>query len=271
MAYILAGIQGALTSWGSANQNATIASAITPASVNCTIAGDSQNVTGLNANYATMIPGLKSTSGTITGFTGSTPYIATSGQVAYNSGGYALHIYSAEATLRTATVHDITELSSGSQWKAFRPDLFTWSFRYTAGIDNTDPIVAPPNTGASLPTVTLTYGSGATLIGSGLIRQVTPTIVRGQKQIATFEVDGSGSLATAGGIFGTSTLGGSVNTAPLWAAGGAATGAMVITAAGSRTYTIADSFWTAIKLSWTPASAARVDINWQGTGALTIG
>lgn len=269
MAYIVAGIQGALTSWGSTNQNSTILSGITPASVNLRVMSDTPNVSGLGNSYESHIPGLKFSNGSISGYNGSAPALGATGNVAYSAGGYALHVYSAEVTIRTTTVHDITELNAGSQWMRFRPDALAWSMRYTAGIDSATALVLPPDTGASIPTVTLTYATGATLAGSGVIRQVSAAIVRGQKSIATYEVQGSGTLGTVGGVFGTSTLGSTANAAPLWAAGGSATGAMVITAVTSRTYTLSDSFWTSIRLRWTPAAPVAVDIDFQGDGSVT--
>lgn len=271
MAYVLISDQGALTSWGSGNQNATILAAITPARATLDIVENVANVSALGTAYESFIPNLKSVAGSIGGYIGSAPYIGAIGIVAFSSGGYALHVTEAEVSIRTTTAHDITELNAGSQWMRFRPGTLTWSIRYTAMIDSGTAIVAPPDTGASLPTVTLTYGSGATVAGAGVIRQVGVAIVRGNKQLVTYEITGTGTLTTAGGIFGTSTLGSTHNTAPIWNAGGSATGAMVITAASGRTYSMADSFWTGIRLRVTPNAPASVDISWQGDGAVTIG
>jgi hypothetical protein len=265
MAYPLIGDQGVVTSWGSANQNATILSNITPASTTINIDGDPQRITGLGVSTETEIPGLKSARGTISGFMGSSPYLGAICNVAYSSGGYALHVQSFEIVLSTA-VHDLTEFNAGNQYKKFRPDSLRWGMTYTAIIDSGTAIVAPPDTGASLPTVTLTYGSGITCAGTGVIRSTAANITRGNKQMVTFGVDGNGNLTTAGGIFGTSTLGSTFNTAPLWNAGGSATGAMVITAASGRTYTLNDSFWTSIRIRGTPTTPVQVSIDWQGEG-----
>jgi hypothetical protein len=267
MAYPLISDQGAVTSWGTGgNQNAVILAGITPASTTIAIDGDSQNITGIGVSTETSIPGLKSARGTISGFMGSSPYIGAAANIAWGTGGYALHIQDFEAVLRTTRVHDLTEFNAGNQYKKFRPDSFAWGLRYTAIIDSGTAIVAPPDTSGSLYTVTLTYGSGATLAGTGLVRQVGVNITRGSKQQVVYEVMGNGNLTTASGIFGTSTLGSTFNTAPLWNTGGSATGAMVITAISGKTYTLNDSFWTSIRIRGTPTTPVSVSVDWQGEG-----
>jgi len=205
------------------------------------------------------------------GFAGSSAYIGNNGAITYSAGGYALHVPEFTWNASTPAVHDITEFNSGSppEWRTYMPDIFQNSARYVAGIDADTAIVFPPAPGAALPTFTMTYKSGATLAMTGLIQRVGPAIVRGQKNMATYDVLGSGTTTAVGGVFGSHTFGGTLNGDPLWSAGGSATGAIVVTAASGRTYSGTDSFWTSLQLQCTVGGAVMVSGSIQGCGTLT--
>jgi len=265
------GEEGALTSWGSANINATILSGMITNSCTLFVGSDTQDVTGLGAHAAVNIPGLKTWRVDFRGFAGSSAYIGNNGAITYSAGGYALHVPEFTWNASTPAVHDITEFNSGSppEWRTYMPDIFQNSARYVAGIDADTAIVFPPAPGAALPTFTMTYKSGATLAMTGLIQRVGPAIVRGQKNMATYDVLGSGTTTAVGGVFGSHTFGGTLNGDPLWSAGGSATGAIVVTAASGRTYSGTDSFWTSLQLQCTVGGAVMVSGSIQGCGTLT--
>lgn len=275
MAYWSRGAEGAITSWGSTNIYSTILAGITPVSAVLYVGSDDIDVTGLGAFAVTKIPGLKSARVDFRGYAGSTTYIGNNGNLAYSAGGYALHVPEWNWSMATPTVHDITEFNPTVVWRSFMPDIYASSIRFTAGIDSTTALVMPPDPAAALPTLTLTYKSGATIASTGLIRAVSPSVVRGQKNVATYELVGTGNTTTVGGIFGSRTWGGSNNSdttngMPLWSAGGSAAGAMVITAVTGRTYSLADSFITSMRLSCNVGGAVMLEGSIQATGAVTV-
>ncbi len=279
MGYPTIGSEGQVTSWGSANINATILAAITSHTAVLTIDGDPQDITGLATSQTSRIPGLKSATVRISAMIGSTPYLGNRGFVTYNTGGYALHVYDWTWTA-TSQVHDITEFSSSSSpnWMSFRPDVFYATASYTAGIDSSTALVLPPDPGASLNAITLSSlsnGSGtstADLSATGVLARLTGNIRKYQKDLATYEINGTGAWTAAGAssIFGSRTFANASNADPLWNAGGSATGALVFRSTTGRTYTCADSFWRQIRIRAGVAQVSQIDIDIQVSGAVTV-
>lgn len=284
----LIGSQGSVVSWGAtgtaSNFYADLLSSITPASARWTISGDVHDVTGMGTYAVAKIPGLKSATAVISGFGGNaagavTPYVGNRGTLSFSAGGYALHIQSWEWTARTLAVHDITSTTQATPvlWRYFRPDIFTHSCRFTALVDDTTSLVNLPDVGASLPTVTLTYGSSQTIAVTGILRMVDCTVAKGNKQLVTYEIDGTSTAAMSGGFLsglGTSdTWGGSANLTPFWTAGSASIeGQLIInnTSTGPKRVTFADSFWTSIRVAVSPGAPVGVQIGVQATGVVTI-
>lgn len=272
MAYNLIGANAVVTSWGSTNFYSTCLAAITPNSARITITNDDQEVTGIGAFASVMIPGLKSANVVLGGYAGSSPYLGNAGAITSTGtpNGYVTTVQSWEWIARTPTVHDITPFGGTPTWKTFRPDIFTSSLRYTALVDSSTSLAPAPDAGGGLQTVTLTYVSGGTIAMSGLIRQIGVTAARGNKQLVTYQLDGSSTVTTAGGIFGSFTMGGANNTHPLWSAGGSAAGAMVVTLGTGKTISLADSFYTNMRVSCAPSAPVAVEFNVQATGAVSI-
>lgn len=275
MAWPLIGSEGSVGSWGSTNFYSTLLTALSPNSAIVNVTSDSQDITELATFTVAELPGLLFGSATISGFAGASPALGNNGGIAYSAGGYALHVYRSSVRMFTPTVHDITAMNTGSPptVRAFRPDIFQIGGEYTAGIDSGTALVLPNIPGDSLPTLTLTYLSGATLSGPAIIRQVGPSVVRGQKQVATYQWRGTGSWASVGGLFGTRTFGSGANLDPLWSAGGSAAGAMTINMKAASTVKkvdFADSFWTGISLDWEPGAPVKASISVQATGAITV-
>ena len=272
MSYPLISANATVTSWGSTNFYSTVLAAITPNSARINITNDDQEVTGIGAFASVMIPGLKSANVTLGGYAGSPVYLGNAGSITSTGtpNGYVTTVQSWEWVARTPTVHDITPFGGTPTWKTFRPDIFTSSLRYTALVDSSTSLAPAPDAGGGLQTVTLTYVSGGTIAMTGLIKQIGVTAVRGNKQLVTYQLDGSSTVTTAGGIFGTYTMGGANNTHPLWSAGGSAAGAMVVTLLTGKTISLADSFYTSMRVSCAPSAPVAVEFNVQATGAVTI-
>lgn len=279
MGYQTIGAEGRVTSWGSANFYSTLLAAITPQSARLVVVGDGQDITGLFTSQTSRIPGLKSATVEITGQVGAAPYLGNRGFVSYSGSEYDSHVYEFDWTCTTPTVYDITEYSSSDspEWRTFRPDMFDATCRFTAGVDHTDALTLPPDPGASLPTVTLCYksnGSGtstASLAAAGLINQLTAQTRVRNKNVATYEILGSGAWTAAGAdsIFGARTFAGSSNVDPLWSAGGSAAGQLIFQMASGRTFTCSDSFWTRIALRGRVNAPTEISISVQVTGTVT--
>jgi len=270
VAYWTKGDSGSVVSWGSANFYSTLLAGISPARATVFVGADTPDVTAFQAFAATSIPGLKMCRATISAYAGSTPYLGNAGTLAYDMGGYALHVPGWQWTASTPAVHDITEFNPSVVWRSFMPDIFQAACSFTAGIDSATAVVLPPAPAASLPVLTLTYKTGGTLASSAIISSLNSTIAVRNKNVAAYNVKMTGTTTAAGGIFGTKTFGSTINTDPLWSAGGAAVGALVIQAYSGRTYTFADSMWTRIQLTCEVGAPVRVDIDVQGSGALTV-
>lgn len=271
MAYWTKGETGRLTSWGSANLNATILSNISPARCTLFVGSDTPDVTAFQAYAAAKIPGLKRWNISVSAYAGSTPFLGNAGTLAYSAGGYALHVPSWTWTGGCDAILDMTEFNPSVVWRNFAPSIWNANAQYTAGIDSATSLALPPSPGAALPTLTLTYGSGATLAASSIISSMNANIAVRNKNTAAYQTVGSGNWTAVGGIFGSYVFGNNgANADPLWSAGGSATGAIVMQAASGRTYTGADSFMTRCQITCEVGSPVRVDIDIQGMGALTV-
>lgn len=274
MSYPVIGANATVGSWGSANQNATILSNIIPASARYSLSNNGQDITGLGAFAVSEMPGLHSAGVTIGGLAGASATLGTSIQVAYSGGTvapYALSMQSLSLVMRTPTVHDITAGSSGSPatFMSFRPDIFQCAARFTALVDSGTPITLPDTYGNTLNSAVFTYMSGGTLTLTGHVRTLEQTAIKGGKQLVTYGIGSVGTVVSAGGLFGVHTFGGTNNADPLWSAGGAATGALVLNmlGAGTRKITFTDSFWTSIAINATaPGQAVGVEIAIQPSG-----
>lgn len=292
MAYPLIAGEGSVYSWGTtSNFYVDLLAAMTTNSARWSIVGDMHDVTGTGALNIAKIPGLKTATATISGFGGNaagaaTPYVGNRGSLTFSS-GYALHIQSWEWTARTTAVHDITSTTQTTPllWRYFRPDIFTHSCRFTALVDSAtgagNAIVAPFDVGAAVSTVVLTYGSSQTITLSGYPRAVSVSIVKGTKQLVTYEIDGTSTVAISGGFLSglgaTDTWGNTADSFPLWTAstGGAAVGALIINnnaggAGATKKVTFADSFWTSLSVSVSPSAPVGIQVGVQATGVVTI-
>lgn len=280
MAYPTVGTEGNLVSWGSANIYSTLVTNMRTFSAVFNEGADVVETTGLNSTAASRLPGLKSSSVSLSayGMTGAAnayPNLGNVGTFVYTGSPththYSLHVQSYDVTIETAAVHDITELTAAPKFRSFRPDYCTVSGSMQCIADSSTKIENLPDPNdAALPILTLTYGTTATLAGTAVCNQLGATVRRGDKNIVnySFHSDNATPWAAAGAlsIFGALTFG-----VPTWSAGGAAIGAMVIaTLTGSRTISLADSFWRRIRLRCAPGELVSVDIDVVGSGTVTM-
>lgn len=275
MGYPTAGSEGTVVSWGSANFYATLLSRMSPNSAVVSVNGNPLDITALDEEVNQWLPGLNSWKASIRSRwknNAGAIKLGNVGNVAWSEGGYATHIRGFEITAKTR-VHDITEqvgVSSAPVWMAFRPDGLEVTGRVRTLIDSSTALVLPHLPTTALATLTLTYGDEATddilTIGSTLMAQASASLQVGQ--LNTYEYDFSGGSITPAGTgspFGTSALG-----TPLWGQLATTPGAIVIASlTGSKTLTGADSFYESWTLRADVGGAVELDVEVQGTGALT--
>lgn len=276
MAYPTTGIEGAVTSWGSANFYSQFLSNITANRARLTQSTDTLDSTGLGAASMANRPGLTTWDVEITAHAFSTPRVGNAGSVAFSSGGYALYVEEFEVEI-TCPPLDYTSLTSAPTARIFRPGLPTWRGSFRAKIDNTTAIVPANIIGDTLKTLTLIYGTDTSnnrLVGTAVLTPLEAEIQVGQINTIGYSFVGTGDLLASGtsSLFGTGTnpTTNYVMT-PAWSQGGAAAGALVLTASTGRTYSLADSFWNSITLRCPVAGLVSCEIGAKALTSLTIG
>lgn len=275
MGYPTTGLQGSIASWGTGgNFYATLLARMTSAAATISLTNEPVDVGGLGVQAAVMRAGLSSATVEITGFLDATPRLGNVGLIAFSAGGYTQHLRGYELEIRTLQTHDITTLvgpSGAPEWRAMRPDGHGWSASVEAIADSGTAGPLPLTPTGTNATVTMTYldqTTDASFAGSGFISSSRQQVQRGQLNTIEYTVTGAGALTPAGTTspFGTTAL-----STPLWSEGGSAAGPMVIaTLTGSRTYTLADSFWTRLRLGVRVGEPVSIGLTVQATGAVTV-
>ena len=276
MGYPVQGINGVVNSWSGTFQSNLLSKMVANAAVHNMSAAAAQ-VTGLNAAVESYIPGVGTWEVTIGGTAFASSRLGNQGLVAFSAGGYVYHVDSARVKIE-AQVHDITAFAATSPiWGRFMPGVSNWSATYRCRVDSANNVPIPhlaPTTsdgGASLPTVTFTYGKSndATLAGSCMIDRVSPAIRRGDQVWVDIGVRGTGALtpAGAGSILGSTAFG-----QPEWDQGSSppvstTQPSISFQAATSRTY-VGSCFWKSIELAWDVRSPVSIVVVAQGTGEL---
>lgn len=272
MGYPVVAVEGAVTSWGSANFYSTLLSRFSPMSARVLIAQEAVEVTELNTTFRASIPGLKSCTALLRGYSFATPALGNVGIVATSGSDYVTHVegwtinIEANAIDITALNVDDTLSSGAPKWRRFRPDYSRWSGTYTAKIDSSTTLTTPPDAGGSLPTLTFTYGSNATLAGSAVITGVDVSEERGAAALVTYSFTGAGALTPGNS---SSPLGSTAFGIPTWTAGGSRAGELVITTGNSKTLTVYDSFWRRLAITCRVGEAVMLEADVQGSGSVT--
>jgi len=270
MGYPTIGIEGELTSFGSANFNSVMLAAMKPSGCTLNVAGDVVDVTALTDTIQANTPGLKAWTIQTDAFALATPAIGANGLITLSS-GYALHCYGWTVNIAPVAVHDITEFSASPpvQWRSYMPDYNRWSGTLEFGIDSATALTMPPNPAGSLPTLTMKMDGTATLAGSVLLNTNSIRVVRGNPNRATVSFTGSGLLTPAGATNPLGTTAADLSRF-LWSAGGSATGAVVMTASTGRTYSGADSFVSSVGIACAVGAPVTMQVGIQGCGVLTV-
>lgn len=275
MAYRTVGVDGEVTSWGSANFYSTMLARLTPVAIDWDENNDPIEVAALGTDYDTNIPSVRSWRATLRARAFATPRIGNVGTVTFSAGGYALHVRRWSLTIE-AQVHDITELASspasGPTWRDFRPDRSRISGTISCHADSGTVPVNTHAIGASAPTLTLVYGDSATdeqLSGAAILSQLSGSVSRGSQNTLDYSFVQAGQWTPAGtnSFLGSTALG-----IPIWSEGGSAVGAIVWatkSTSTAKTATGTDSFWTSINITCEVDQPVEVSIAIQGVGALT--
>lgn len=272
MAYPIIGADGAVTSWGSADFYSVLLSKISPNSATFQVLANPEDTTGIGTAQTSHIGGMRTSQGTIDARIklGGTPILGNQGLVTFAS-GYAEHVRAWDLTLETIAVHDITEFASTPPtFRSRRPDRARAYGTYTARVDNSTDIIAPPVANATGASMTLRYGDEATddtIAFSANVSQIGTAIVDRQLQEVTCAFTATGAITPAGtnSILGTSA---SALEIPLWeyTSGSSVVHTLTLTAISGKTYTT-DAFWTRIRIQCTADQLLIVSIDWAGSGA----
>lgn len=275
MSYIPISNEGGVVSFGPNAFNTAFLAACKPSSGTLTISEDVPVVTAMLDVSTVKIPALKSASFSSDAFALSAPIIGNTGEIAFSSGGYALHVFGWNLSIAPVAIHDITEPNATSppEWKSFQPDLNSWKGTFTAGIDSTTALVNPPAAGTasgSLPTLTLKIDSTRTFAGTVILQQLGATVRVGNLTMATYAFEGTGTLTPAGSGNPLGTTASALNRF-ISSLGGTATGSLVFAAkTGARTYTSADGFLSGVNFSCQRGSPVLANFSIQCSGAVTI-
>jgi len=283
MSFPLRGMNATVSAFGSANIYSTILAAITPASARYTLRNNGQDITGIGSFAMSQIAGLCSADVTIGGYAGSAPYLGVYGSIAAGgspSGASTPYVTSPQSlsiTLATTGIHDITTGSSGSPatYMSFMPDGFQATARWTALVDSSTALSGPDlRSTTTYNQLAFTYANGGTITFPACnIKQVDVSLVRGNKQLVTYQAESNGGISAAGGIFGTqASWGTSTNPFPLWNLGSGTPGALTLQlySVGPKSIAFSDSFIRSMTITAAPSSPVAVEMAIRPTGSWTL-
>lgn len=256
------GISGLVTSWAGTGNTQLIGAGCDPMRFSLDMVGDEADSTALAASLvqATYLKGLRSWSGSMSGRR-STASIGSAGSVTF-SPGYTANIKSFEVVFE-CDQFDATILGSSAtsaRWREFLPGLIRVSGSYETYIDGTTAL-APPAGGSEPAPMTLALGSSESFAFSAFATRAAAAVATNAINTAAYSFRGSGDVTTtASGDAMVFDAGSSIATPGI--------GSLVLQAATSRTYT-GDAFWRRIRISNPVDQLVTIDIDFQGTGALT--
>jgi len=247
--------KGIVTSWSGLPISGLLHQAAT-----FTQAADDVNYPENAAGLLTSVDSLRTVTGTIDGLL-PTPEIGNAGAVAY-SDGYAANVQSWSMNINVAAVDTTAFGGSGlsTRYRTFIPGNYEWSGTYSAIVDDATKLEEAGEDTAGAATFTLS--SGDTLAGNIYTTQLSAPLTINGLAVATYSFRGSGAL-TAVGTNNIITAG-----API-----------ALPSASTLTFQYAENntdgemevsaFWTSLGVTVTPGDMTRVQVGWQGTGAVT--
>lgn len=256
---------GVVTSWAGTENSALITGGSAPSEFTLNSQADEFDSTPLSGTTAarTYAAGMYNLSGTIRTRVeplrlGTGGFITASGAYLTNLKGWQMNIS------RPALPADVQVNGTGTIYRAFLPGIYSWDGSWTAFFDDTTVCVLPGTAYASAVFKILEESGGTdhTLTGNIITTGMGIPIRVGELSQVTYNYRGSGALTSAGS--------GAVT--PIFAVGAwpsSAAGSLVLQAVTNQTFT-QSAFWTRIALSVPVDGPITLDIDFQGTGALTI-
>ena len=225
-----------------------------------TQAADDINYPEATIGSPTSVASLRTVSGTIEGLL-PTPQIGNAGAVAY-SDGYAQSVQSWSMNLQCPAIPATVFGGSGlsSRYREFDPGIIEATGSYTAVVDDATGL---SEAGEDVPgAATFTLSSGNTLAGNIYTTQLGLPVTIGQLSVATYNYRVSGGIEAVG----TNSI-------------VTAADPIAVPSASTLTFEYADNdtagefavsaFWTSLNVTVTPGDMTRVQVGWQGTGAVT--
>ncbi len=239
-------------------------------------------------DYSGHVPGLRTSSASLSGFLYSTPVVGNAGLVSLGGGAgatqYLTHLHGWEFTIEPINVHDWTHFdqtdlnpnATGTPTTTFhRPDkALRWFGSYEAYVDNSTDLEPPlAVAGVQAATLTLVANTAAAsddqFQGAGFVEGLAGTARRGDLQTATYAFRGSNVLSAIGTNNPFLTAGGThAFTTPIWHEGAALPNAateLTLTAISGKTY-LMDVFWRRIRVACRVGSLVTIDVDLQING-----
>lgn len=282
MGYQTVGMEGLVTSWGSAGADVyqLINAGIAPFKFSINVTSDVLDVTAFAAGLVSKAnrAGMATWSGTITGrYPQAAKKLGNSGLVTF-AGGYAQHVRSWELEA-VADPLDITEMTgSAVLWRAFRPGLISWSGSYEARVDSATAVNLPTLVSGTSGSATFKISEEGTtdnaLAGNIIVPSLGVEVEVSALNTARYAFTGDGNLsntyASTMGLLSSSSSPYSVTT-PTWDANGDGTPDVTLTlqAASGRTFA-GPAFWKSLRVSVPIDGLIEVTVGVQGAGALTL-
>lgn len=267
------GLLGKVTSWAGTFVSDLIATSNSPAVFTLNQTVDTFDVTRFvatsgGARIGRNIPGLRSWNGTISCQL-AVPHIGNTGLVTYGS-GYVAQVKGFNLTLAADMADTTVFASTDPTWKSFTPGLVRWNGSYDAFVDSATP---PHGAGLTAEPAAATFslvddagGSVDKIIGGNIITQsMGLSVAPGAINTVKYAFIGDDQPTVTGtyvGAIATDTAG------PTYAITTPLAGALVLQSYTSQTFS-GSAFWTSISFKCEVGQPITVDINFQGTGALT--
>lgn len=256
------GITGAVTSWAGAQNTQLIATGSEPSSFTLNFEGQEFDTTTFSsAGVSSFIKGLSAWSGQIVQQL-KTPATGDLGLVTF-SAGYAANL---NAWDMAVDVPALEVTAFGATVRSYIPGKLSWGGSFGGYLDGTTVATMVGNSNEPATGTFKLREAGAvddTLAGSIFTTRADLNASPEAVNAVSYTFRGSGNLTQSTPSAGTTVFPTGVVARPT-------VGSLVLTASTGRTFT-GDAFWTRVAISQVVNQLVTVTIDFQGTGALTIG
>ena len=228
-----------------------------------TQSADDVNYPEATAGLLTSVNSLRTITGTLDGLL-PVPEIGNAGAVAFDTGteGYDANVQSWSMNINVAAVDTTAFGGSGvdTRYRTFIPGNYEWSGTFSAIIDDAEALHQAGEDGAVDATFTLS--SGDTLAGAIYTTQLGAPLTINGLAIVNYSFRGSGALTAVG-----------TNNIITAGAGIALPSALTLTFEYADNTTPGEfevsAFWNSLSVTVSPGDMTRVQVGWQGSGAVT--